>query len=104
MTHGRQKAALGAAGFFGVRDGGGQLVQQGRGVGRQDQECDPQTRRQSRHGTPEVGERDDHREAEQTEPGRDEQVATAIAKPHTQADPQEHGVEGCYQFATNDHA
>ena len=93
MAHGREEAALGDVRLLGARQGVGQLGQQGRGVGRQQQESDPKAGRERRLAAPVVGHRDHHPEAHQAQRRRHAQIASAIAKAHAQRDPQIEGIE-----------
>ncbi len=87
VAHGRQEAALGLARLLGARQGRGQLGEQRRGIGRQDQKRDPEARRQSRLRPPVFAQRDHHGKAGEAQAGGGQQIASPVAEAHTQRDP-----------------
>ena len=95
VAHGRKEPALGPVGGLRPVERVGQPDQEGRGVGRQQQEGEPEARRKRRLAPPIPGQRDHQGEAGQAQQRRDEQIAAAIAEPHPERDPEikriEHG-------------
>ncbi len=95
VAHGCKEAALGPVGRLRPAQRVGQPDQQGRGVGRQQQEREPEARRERRLAPPILGQPDHQGKAAQAQQRRYEQIAAAIAEPHPERDPEikriEHG-------------